>query len=258
MNASIAALYGYPIKGFSPQPLACATLAAGQTFPGDRRFAVEDGPSGFDPAAPVFIPKQKFAVLAKIAEVAGVRTQLDPTTLLLNARAQGAEDFNGRLTDTADQSAFAGWLTDVLGDAADGPLRLIDGAGHHFTDHPIGQVSIINLASLRDLESRMQKPVDPMRFRANIYLEGLEPWAEMDWLDQSVALGEAVGTVFSTTIRCAATTVNPATALRDLEVPAALHEFYGHVVCGVYLKVTQGGLISVGDPVRRAASDVLA
>ena len=51
------------------------------------------------------------------------------------------------------------------------------------------------------------------------------------------------------TVRCAATTVNPVTALHDLDVPAALHEFYGHVLCGVYLKVTQGGIVRIGDSV---------
>ena len=36
----------------SPEPLERATLTAGQTIPGDRLYAIENGPSGFDPAAP--------------------------------------------------------------------------------------------------------------------------------------------------------------------------------------------------------------
>ena len=46
----IAALYRYPVKGLSPEPLERVSLQAGGTFPGDRAFAIENGPSGFDPA----------------------------------------------------------------------------------------------------------------------------------------------------------------------------------------------------------------
>ena len=67
MTASIAALFRHPIKGFTPEKVKLAHLAAGGPFPGDRLYALEDGPSGFDPAAPAFIPKQRFAVLAKTA-----------------------------------------------------------------------------------------------------------------------------------------------------------------------------------------------
>ncbi len=46
----IRSIYRYPIKGLSPEPLARAKLAPRQTVPGDRLYAIENGPSGFDPA----------------------------------------------------------------------------------------------------------------------------------------------------------------------------------------------------------------
>ena len=49
--AQIASLYRYPVKGLSPEPLASVALETGQTLPADRRYAIENGPSGFDPAA---------------------------------------------------------------------------------------------------------------------------------------------------------------------------------------------------------------
>ncbi|WP_204280698.1 MOSC N-terminal beta barrel domain-containing protein, partial [Serratia marcescens] len=70
MTARIAALYRYPVKGLSAEPLAEATLTAGGHFPGDRLFAIENGPSGFDPAAPEHQPKTKFLVLARLAALA--------------------------------------------------------------------------------------------------------------------------------------------------------------------------------------------
>lgn len=249
MNAVISALFRHPIKGFTPEKLDRARLDADGAFPADRLFAVEDGPSGFDPGAPVFMPKQRFAVLAKIAEVAKARTAFDDATGVLTATAQGMPEFVGNLAEADAKAAFADWLTMLLGEAADGPLRVIDGVGHRFLDHPLGHVSIINLASVRDLEQKLDRPVDPLRFRANLYVDGWPAWIENTWEGRSLTLGEARAKVFKTIVRCAATAVDPVTAERDIDVPAALFEHYGHVLCGIYVHVTHGGDIAVGDAV---------
>ena len=247
MNASIAALFRHPIKGFTPENLDHATLTPGGAFPGDRLFAVEDGPSGFDPSAPGFIPKQRFAVLAKIAEVAKARTSYDDATGRLTATADGAPQFSGRLTEEAGKTAFAAWLAGLLGQAAVGPLRVIDGAGHRFLDHPLGHVSVINMASVRDLEQGLGRPVDPLRFRANVYVEGWPAWSENGWEGREVRLGEARTKVFKPIVRCAAPGVNPDTAVRDLDITAELHRRFGHMLCGIYVQVFEGGTVRAGD-----------
>jgi len=89
MTARISALFRHPIKGFTPEKLQLAELSLGKAFPGDRLFALEDGPCGFDPVNLGFIPKQRFAVLAKIAAVAKARTRLDDATGLFHASAEG-------------------------------------------------------------------------------------------------------------------------------------------------------------------------
>jgi len=50
-------------------------------------------------------------------------------------------------------------------------------------------------------------------------------------------------------VRCAAINVDPETALRDLEIPAALMRRLGHSDCGVYAEVIAGGAIATGDDV---------
>lgn len=247
MHADIAALFRHPIKGFTPEKLDHAALVRGGMFPGDRLYAVEDGPCGFDPAAPGWIPKQKFTVLAKIAQVAKARTAFDDATGVLTATADGAPDFSGNLTHETGKDAFAAWLTALLGEAADGPLRVIDGLGHRFLDHPLGHVSIINLASVRDLEQRIGRPVDPLRFRGNLYVDGWPAWAENDWTGRKVRLGEVETTVFKPIVRCAAPGVDPATAVRDIDVTAELHGLYGHLLCGIYVQVDAGGTVRAGD-----------
>ncbi|HEY9217497.1 MAG TPA: MOSC N-terminal beta barrel domain-containing protein [Phenylobacterium sp.] len=248
MTGYLAALFRHPVKGFSPEALNSAQLKAGEAFPNDRIFAVENGPSGFDPEAPVFIPKQKFTVLAHIPQVAQARTAYDDATGEFRAEAAGHPYFNGRLSDTQGRDALAAWLTALLGEHARGPLRVIESApDHRFTDHPKGHVSIINLASVRDLEARLGREVDPLRFRGNLYVESWPAWAENDWEGRKLMLGWAEAQVFKPIVRCAATHVNPQTAERDMDLVKALYDNYGHMNCGIYVHVTKPGPIGLGD-----------
>lgn len=247
MTGYVAAIYRHPVKGFTPERLDHADLLAGAPFPCDRLYAVENGPSGFDPKAPTFIPKQKFTVLMAIPEVAKARTAYDEVTGILSATAEGQPDFAGALTDPEGRAAFATWLEGLLGDEVRGPLQVISAAGHRFMDHPLGQVSIINLASLRDLEARMGRPIDPLRFRANLYVEGWPAWIENEWVGRELMAGFARAKVFKPIVRCAATHVDPVTAERDMEIVKALFDNYGHMNCGIYMHVTDSGRVTVGD-----------
>ena len=247
MTGRIHSLWRHPVKGFTPERLAEATLSAGGFFPCDRIYAVEDGPSGFDPAAPAWITKQKFTVLAKIAEVARARTVYDEASGVLSVSAEGREPLRAPLTEGEGREAFAAWLAAFLGEEASGPLKVVQAPGHRFTDHPRGEISIVNLASVRDLEDRIERPIDPLRFRANIYVDGWPAWIENDAKGGEVRLGPVVARVFSPIVRCAATHVDPTTGERDLELVEILHANYGHMFCGIYVSILEGGTIAEGD-----------
>ncbi|MDZ4375006.1 MAG: MOSC domain-containing protein [Phenylobacterium sp.] len=251
MSGHIAAIFRHPIKGFTPESLSQVDLAPGEGFPNDRAWAVENGPSGFDPQAPAWTSKQKFTVLAAIPKVAQVRTRLDDASGVMTAEAPGAALWSGRMEESADRHAFAAWLTGVLDpDDLRGPLRVLEARGaFRFTDHPLGQVSIINLASVRDLSAKMGVELDPLRFRGNIYVEGWPAWAENTWAGRELMVGWARSKVYKPIVRCAATEVDPASGLRDQEVVKALFDSYGHMDCGIYVQVTVAGRASLGDAV---------
>ena len=251
MTGSIAALHNYPIKGFSPQPTRLARLTAGHAFPDDRLMAVEIGPSGFDPGAPAWIPKMRFAVLARLAELARVKTRLDPSTRRLEAHAPGGRALEADLTTEAGRRDFERWLEETLAnqlpEPLEAPLRVLDGQGWRFTDHPLGHVSILNLASIRDLEGRIGRRLDPLRFRANVHVDGWPAWAELGWEGREIALGTARVRVFKPIVRCTATEVDLATGVRDIDIPGELFRLYGHTLCGVYLHVEASGEVAPGD-----------
>lgn len=251
MSAAITALYRHPVKGFTPEALDEVVLSAGGWFPGDRIWAVENGPSGFDPAAPAHISKTRFTVLARQEALARVRTGWDETTNRLDVSLDG-EALTIVLDDPDSRATFTDRLAVFLGHDAQGPLRLIAaGPRHRFMDSHRGKVSVLNLASVRDLEARLGVVLDPLRFRANVWVEGWPAWIENDMADQALTLGETALRGDKPIVRCAATEVDPATGLRDIEVVRALWDQYGHRLCGLYCSIETGGRIRLGDPVSR-------
>jgi len=248
-DSVVTALWRHPVKGFTPEPLETAVLPTGGWFPGDRMFAVEDGPSGFDRAAPEHLPKQSFTVLMRTAEVAGVRTRWDEVPRLLHVAADGHPPLAVAIDDSGSRAGFEAWLAAVLGEAVSGPLRLVsaEGLDHRFMDHPLGRVSILNLASVRDFEARVGRPIDPLRFRANVWVEGWPAWVENEGADRELILGDTRLTGVKPIVRCAATHVDPDTAERDFDLVPALFDQYGHRWCGLYATIASGGPMRVGD-----------
>ena len=253
MTGRIAALYRHPVKGFTPERLDAAVLQAGAHFPCDRIFTVEDGPSGFDPAEPRHISKMKFAVLAKIPELARARTLYDEASGQLSVTVEGGLPFFGKLTTAEGRGAFARWLEGFLEDQAPddsyGPLQVLSApGGHRFMDSKKGFVSILNLESVRELERRLGRPVDPARFRANVLVEGWPAWSEYGLEPgRGLQLGGARLGLLADIDRCAATHVDPRTGIKDIDMVPALHGAYGHICCGIYAEVVQGGTVAVGD-----------
>ena len=250
MPGHIASLYRYPVKGFTPERLEHAELKTGAYFPCDRVYAVENGPSGFDPAAPTFVSKGRFTVLARIPRVALVRTAYEEASGVLTVTAEGCASFAGDLQGEAGRTAFAAWLTDFLGpEEVNGPLKVLCAPPHRFTDDIRGFVSVINLASVRDLEEKLGKTLDPLRFRGNIQVEGWPAWSELEFAPGAeVRLGGVRAAVHKPITRCIATHVDPLTGERDIDLIPALRDLYGHLYCGIYLNVTGGGRVQDGDP----------
>ncbi|KAF0136824.1 MAG: MOSC domain-containing protein [Xanthobacteraceae bacterium] len=247
-SARITALCRYPVKGLSAEPLPEVRLTAGTHFPGDRMFAIENGPSGFDPANPEHQPKQKFLVLARQAALARLRTRYDDAGHSLSIVADDVEVARGDLTTPEGRAAIEDFFRIFLAKELAGAPKVLEGPpGFRFMDSRSGFLSIINLASVRALEKETGVAIDPIRFRANVYVDGVPAFSEFGWVGRRITVGDVALTGLKRTERCAATTVNPATAVRDLMIPAVLMRSYGHADCGIYCAVTGGGRIAVGD-----------
>jgi uncharacterized protein YcbX len=251
--ATVRAIFRYPVKGLSPQALERTQLTPGQTIPADRLYAVENGPAGFDPAAPAYFPKQRFLMLMRNERLAALRTEFDEATHTLSIHWQGAEAAHGDLRTPHGRAAIENFFAHYCADELRGPPKVLYGKGHSFSDVAKKVVSIINLASVAAVEDAVGLPVNPLRFRANLYVAGWPAWREFDFLDRTLAIGKAARVkVIKRIQRCAATDVDPETGIRDLTIPRTLLDNFDHTDCGVYAEVIAPGEITSGDAIAPA------
>jgi uncharacterized protein len=219
MATTISAIYRYPVKGLSAEKMDCVPLTGGQCLPHDRRFAIALGSTLFDPLNPQWLPKTHFIMLMRAEKLAQLRTRFDTATGVLTIARDGRVLLRVRITEPEGCRLVAEFYENFLGDAAKGPLRVVEASGHAFADarrKPNATadkyISLINRASIAALEAAMDKPVNPIRFRANIYFDGAAAWCEQNWIGSELTLRTARLRVISPITRCAATQVNPVTA----------------------------------------------
>src|SRR6187551_1026870 len=189
MPARIEAIYRYPVKGLSPQPLARTRLSPGGTLPADRLYAIENGPTGFDPAAPAYFPKQRFLMLMRNERLAALATHYDEASHTLTIRYEGREAARGDLRTPEGRLAIEAFFRRFMPKELRGPPKVLYGGGHSFSDVARKVVSIINLASVAPIEAAAGAPVQRLRFRANLYVSGWPAWHEFDLLDSEIAIG---------------------------------------------------------------------
>jgi len=256
MPIRITAIYRYPVKGLSAERLARVALSPGDCLPQDRRFAIALASTRFDPARPEWLAKTNFAMLMRDETLAELRTRFDAASGVLTIERDGRRLFAAAITEQDGRERAGKFFADFLGDRLDGPPRLLEAPGHTFSDArrkpnatTYKYVSLVNRASIAALEAALGTPVAPLRFRANLYLEGLPAWAELDWIDRDITAGGARLRVVSPITRCAATHVNPETAERDLDVVNALQQHFGHIHMGVYAEVAGAGEVVEGDTI---------
>jgi uncharacterized protein len=249
-TAQIEGIYRYPVKGLSAERLPSVVLATGQTLPADRMYAIENGPSGFDPATPAYFPKLRFLMLMKNERLATLSTRYDEATYTLTIHAGEREAVRGDLRTLTGRVAVEAFFTQFCAADLRGPPKVLHAPGHSFSDVARKVVSIINLASVAEVAQAVGAPVDPLRFRGNVYVDGWAPWQEFEFLGQELAVGPTAKLrIVKRIVRCAATNVDPRTGVRDLAIPETLLRRFGHGDCGVYAEVVAGGSIASGDRV---------
>ena len=244
---TVAALYRYPVKGLSPERIERVTLEAGGTMPFDRAYAIENGPGRFDPDNPRHLPKITYLMLMRDERLATLVSSFDDASETLTIERAGKQVARGQLSTPLGRKLIEQFFAAYMKAELRGPPKVVFTPGHSFSDVAMKCLHIVNLASVRDLERVVGRPIDPLRFRANVYIDGVEPWAELRWVGRELTIGGIRAQVVDRTVRCDATNVDPRTGARDMGLPTLIRRTWGHGDFGIYAKVIDDGELALGD-----------
>ncbi|HYB09086.1 MAG TPA: MOSC N-terminal beta barrel domain-containing protein [Alphaproteobacteria bacterium] len=250
MQPNLVDIYRYPVKGLSAEALERVTLEPGKRLPGDRRFAIAHGGGmNLGPSAD-WQQRDAFLMLARYERLALLESHLDAASAVLTLTRNGKQVVRGDLRTALGRTLVEQFLAAFMNAESRGAPKIVESREGGFTDVSQPWISIVNLASVRDLGSRiLRASVDPIRFRANLYLDGLAPWRELDWVGRELTVGAVRLRVSERIQRCVATNVNPQTASRDLNIPRALTTGVGHCDMGIFAEAMNAGEIIRGDEV---------
>jgi uncharacterized protein YcbX len=247
MAVTVTDICRYPVKGLSAEHLDRVALEPGEGLPHDRRFALAHGATTFDPHDPKWLPKTNFLMLMRDEKLAQLAVRFEPDSGELSIERDGRRVVHAKATEALGRTVIGQFIASFMAGSTRGAPRLIEAPGHNFYDSRGKYVSIVNLASVRDLKRVVRQEVHPLRFRANVYIDGAPAWSEFGWTGQRIELGKAGLDVVGPIDRCAATNVNPETAERDLNIPLALQRGFGHIDMGIYAAVSTAGEAAKGD-----------
>lgn len=257
----VAALYRYPVKGFTPEACDVLSVLSSGRIAGDRilGFRFADNPAPDD----AWSRKTGMVALINTPGLARLKLRFDVNALRLTISLDGKTLVDEVVNDDGRERVAAAVADYVLrldenplrGHPERLPLRLIgDGVTPRYTDAEAGQVTLHGRASLRELAAALGGvEVSELRFRSNIALDGLEAWEEQGWVGRKIRIGEVEFNVVKLKLRCLATHANPETGERDLPILTTLPKAFGQErpTFAVALEPSSApGDIRVGDEVK--------
>ncbi|MGO0694499.1 MOSC domain-containing protein [Pseudomonas guariconensis] len=258
----LSALYRYPVKSGQAQSLVDSPVDL-LGLRGDRRWMVVEQDNGR------FLTQRAWPGLGQINASYDEHGQL-----LLQAPGQAPlavpvpgvdDDLRGvtiwrdtlRVPDAGD--AAAAWLSELLGKS----VRLVYcpeqrarylpngyGLNSDRAAFPDGfPLLLIGQGSLDELNRRIGRPMEMLRFRPNLVVEGAAPFAEDGW--KRIRIGELTFRLLKPSVRCILTTLDPATGERsaDREPLTTLKTFRekeGDVLFGQNAAADGPGALRVG------------
>ncbi len=247
MSATLLRICRYPVKGMTAETLSRVALEPGKRLSGDRRFAIAHGGGmGFDEAI-AWQPKSSFLNLMRDERLALLEARYDEARGVLILKRGGKPVVQGSLREPLGRTLIEQFLAAFMAGELRGAPKLVEASEGGFTDAREARLSLVNLASVRDLGERIVgSAVDPLRFRANLYVDGLPAWRELELVGRRIAIGGLGLRIVERIARCAAVNVNPATGARDMNIPLALASGIGHEDMGVYAEVLDAGTLVPG------------
>ncbi|WP_367372429.1 MOSC domain-containing protein [Pseudomonas lini] len=261
----LSALYRFPLKSGKGETLNKVSLDK-LGLDGDRRWMLVDEASGR------FLTQRAVAKMSQLSALwnadGGLTLSAPDHSPIDIALPDGDADLRGvtiwrdtlRVPDAGD--AAGAWVSEFIGK----PTRLVQvpldrarttQSGYGKDDDQVAfadgfPLLLIGQASLEDLSSKVGRPLEMLRFRPNLVIEGSAAYAEDGW--KRIRIGDVEFRVVKSCSRCILTTIDPQTGERseDREPLATLQKYRAEAdgaMFGQNLVNDGNGRLEVGMPV---------
>jgi hypothetical protein len=258
----VAALFRYPVKGFTREECSCLDVLPGGRIAGDRVLGVRLG--GSTPIDDAWGTKLGFVALINTPGLAALRLNFNHVTLRLCIRLGDDVLFDDvldavgreRFASTIEQYILGLEVNPISSNVNHLPLRVVgDGITPRYQDRAPGYTTLHGRHSLAALASAIDEAPEltEMRFRSNIAVDGLGTWEEQSWINRSLRIGDTEFEVAGPVTRCLATHAHPRTGKRDLPIMQTLLDVFPseRPTFAILMTSNRGGRIRVGDEVER-------
>ncbi len=245
MKIALAQIWRHPIKAHGAEALEAVRVEAGKTLPWDRSWAIAH--EGAKARGGGWANCANFSRGAKTPSLMAIDASLDEAQERITLRHPDRPDIT--VHPDRDSAALLDWVKPLMPPDRAQSNAVVRVSERGMTDTDFPSIAIANLASNRALSEGMGQDLSPLRWRANLWLDGMPAWEEAFLVGKSLVIGEAVFEVREQITRCLATAANPETGRRDVDTLGALKQL-GHQEFGVYAVVTKPGTISCGDTIQ--------
>tara|TARA_Y100000741_G_scaffold256151_1_gene197443 strand:+ start:593 stop:1279 length:687 start_codon:yes stop_codon:yes gene_type:complete len=134
------------------------------------------------------------------------------------------------------------------------PIFLLKNTDFPFFDtshssNVFNSMSLINLNSIKDFEKKINEKIEIQRFRANFYVDGIEPLEERKWIGKIIKINNISFKVEKNIPRCVAINLQPKTDDSSINLLQSLKKTYNNFDMGIYLTALEDGKIKLGNKV---------
>ena len=255
MNCTISSIHYCPVKSVSFQSIQSCEITKNLGMANDRIFAFSR-----------IIDLEK----AKIIEKNPNDRKLNNFLTLKNSPFLNKYNFiyeSGKLTLTQDNKDLISisaddqnerlLLTNKLMELESSlikPIFLLKNTDFPFFDtshssNVFNSMSLINLNSIKDFEKKINEKIEIQRFRANFYVDGIEPLEERNWIGKIIKINNISFKVEKNIPRCVAINLQPKTDDSSINLLQSLKKTYNNFDMGIYLTALEDGKIKLGNKV---------
>jgi uncharacterized protein YcbX len=256
----VAALFRYPVKGFTREACEALEILPGGRIVGDRVLGLRF--NGSSTSGEAWGTKLEFIALINTPGLAALQLQFDHEKQRLRVQLEGQVLLDDIL-DAAGRRRFASIIEQyVLGLEENPlsshrerlPLRVVgDGITSRYQDREPGYTTLHGRGSLAAIAAAVGEAPEltERRFRSNIAIDGLRAWEEQSWMGRNLRINGVEFHAVNPVTRCLATHANPQTGARDLPIMKTLLQLLPRerATFAIMMTAIHGGRIRIGDQV---------